>query len=1076
MASYYISPSGSNSSGTGSQSNPWATLDHAISRVTTPGDDIRVMAGNYPAISSQMELAQKVSIIGAGRDVTTITLTSTSGGGCIKMESYGQWTNKTIGFQSISGIKFVGSTTSGSPIGHIAISMYFRNHVYIHDCEFVDFVRSAVRFNGQQYWSGFNIDNPYYNGSKSDMLYIPFNNSFAEGNRFYNNIVHNCCGRIGTTNDFSGALEVSVNDGCLVYDNYMTATGRPGNDNGVPIKFIGAGAGFNRNSKIYNNHIIAGHMNTNYWQFAIEIWWDLGGTEVYNNTCEGALDLCDSWDQYGAGYGIRCYNNNIGYSQNTTNLDRGILFEGTHIDTYVYNNHIHHVARAITHNNNNSSNATIYNNVHIYNNYAHHLSGRDYQTWGIYWDPAINPQGGLFQDIFIRHNTFHASEDAPGTTMHGVMIPTVTELDSWYLENNIIMNFEYSPIYGSGVRDQATNLFMRNNLIYGCGNNNNPVYQSNFPTAGVTFSGTVKSNPLFVSISSQDFHVQPASPAINAGRSTDVTVDYDGNVRSSSTPTIGAFEYISASTTYYVRTDGVDTSSRDGLSPSTAWATLSYAASRVSIVGSTIYIAEGVYAESSRCNLAVGVSIKGSGQDTCFINFTYAASGFSNGCIYAVSSSVVDGNQSISDFSMYGTNYSSERAIYTRYRNNFIIHDVIIRRFKNSGINAYSEIDWVTPPPVFTTGLKIYNCYILDCSIAPCTGNECNLRWSGHENFEIYSNVFSNTTRWSQDNIYSSQVKNGKIYNNSFYTRNTSYSGFVFAMELWNNRGGIEIYGNYLEGCGTIDIAGHTTEKGIYEYAVLLHDNILSIPSPVDYNSYPTAAITIECWISIESVYCYNNYIHNFPWGINITAGQENAIIEDLHIHANVIDGVTNSDVSWNSFGIGLIRQAAGITRRRVDIYNNTIIGETSNSYRGIVIAVDGTNEDIEVKNNIIKGFNMGVRLENYSGTINLLHLMNNIINNCVYTVNIQSGTTYTNYINSGQITSDPLFVSTLDYHLQANSPAIGAGVYLGLLKDKDGNPWNNPPSIGAYEYLEESPSGDDVAIRNAKFAHFSII
>jgi hypothetical protein len=66
--------------------------------------------------------------------------------------------------------------------------------------------------------------------------------------------------------------------------------------------------------------------------------------------------------------------------------------------------------------------------------------------------------------------------------------------------------------------------------------------------------------------------------------------------------------------------------------------------------------------------------------------------------------------------------------------------------------------------------------------------------------------------------------------------------------------------------------------------------------------------------------------------------------------------------------------------------------------------------------------------------------------------------------------------VSTLDYHLQANSPAIGAGVYLGLLKDKDGNPWNNPPSIGAYEYLEESPSGDDVAIRNAKFAHFSII
>ena len=45
------------------------------------------------------------------------------------------------------------------------------------------------------------------------------------------------------------------------------------------------------------------------------------------------------------------------------------------------------------------------------------------------------------------------------------------------------------------------------------------------------------------------------------------------------------------------------------------------------------------------------------------------------------------------------------------------------------------------------------------------------------------------------------------------------------------------------------------------------------------------------------------------------------------------------------------------------------------------------------------------------------------------------------------------MFVSGSDYHLQSISPAIGAGTYVGLVYDYDGTMWNNPPSIGAYEY-----------------------
>jgi len=64
---------------------------------------------------------------------------------------------------------------------------------------------------------------------------------------------------------------------------------------------------------------------------------------------------------------------------------------------------------------------------------------------------------------------------------------------------------------------------------------------------------------------------------------------------------------------------------------------------------------------------------------------------------------------------------------------------------------------------------------------------------------------------------------------------------------------------------------------------------------------------------------------------------------------------------------------------------------------------------------------------------------------------------------SSGQdahsISANPIFVGARDYHLQATSPAIGTGIGVGLTTDYDGNTYNDPPSIGAYEhYLSVLP------------------
>jgi hypothetical protein len=60
-------------------------------------------------------------------------------------------------------------------------------------------------------------------------------------------------------------------------------------------------------------------------------------------------------------------------------------------------------------------------------------------------------------------------------------------------------------------------------------------------------------------------------------------------------------------------------------------------------------------------------------------------------------------------------------------------------------------------------------------------------------------------------------------------------------------------------------------------------------------------------------------------------------------------------------------------------------------------------------------------------------------------------------YSGSGTVqknlTGNPLFISSTDFHLQASSPAIGKGQSItGLTTDYDGNTLNDPPSIGAYE------------------------
>jgi hypothetical protein len=133
------------------------------------------------------------------------------------------------------------------------------------------------------------------------------------------------------------------------------------------------------------------------------------------------------------------------------------------------------------------------------------------------------------------------------------------------------------------------------------------------------------------------------------------------------------------------------------------------------------------------------------------------------------------------------------------------------------------------------------------------------------------------------------------------------------------------------------------------------------------------------------------------------------------------------------------------------------IISVSNGEQYGMIIPGDAFN-NLTITNNIFQGF--GTRpIDIIGATKDYLLIQNNIYyGNGSNSALIHDGTP-THYTNSGSLTSNPLFITAgSDFHLQAGSPAINAGVNEGLTLDYEGSTVNNPPEIGAYEYGSSTP------------------
>jgi Right handed beta helix region len=506
--------------------------------------------------------------------------------------------------------------------------------------------------------------------------------------------------------------------------------------------------------------------------------------------------------------------------------------------------------------------------------------------------------------------------------------------------------------------------------------------------------------------------------------------------------------------TFYVSTLGNDNAGNGSVSA--PWKTLHKACGTV-VAGNVIHVNAGVYTETQRCLLPVGVSLEGEGVASV-IKSTWTTSFFA--IIELISPEGTSGNQSISNIKFDGNALATPRGIEIGGRSNVSVHDITLVDFKEEGVIFNGAATFiVVPPGTYATGNRFFNNTLTNCSQFSGFGSGC-LSIGGQEGMLIYNNTITQPQRTAPAQIgwpikYYSEgwLKGVKIYNNTLTKAPFNGEGWNFAIELFNQQG-LEIYGNTIQ--GSLDF--NYQSKGVYPYSVYIHDN--TITQPV-FNTKTESGIIIE--YGFDGFWIERNVFKNLSTGVSFY-GRPDAVFKDFRANANLFAdfGTSAEGVGFFIGGLGQV-EGSSVSRYYVDgfqVLNNTFIGLASNKPgTGINLGSNqgGYLKNIEVKNNIFQnivvsslrvGGDTGIT---YAPLENLTFTHNNTVNTDQYglTGNLPyfQNVAPINYVQSNTTHVDPLFAETANYTLSSGSPLINAGINVG-------RPFaGTAPDVGYFEY-----------------------
>lgn len=515
------------------------------------------------------------------------------------------------------------------------------------------------------------------------------------------------------------------------------------------------------------------------------------------------------------------------------------------------------------------------------------------------------------------------------------------------------------------------------------------------------------------------------------------------------------FSVLASATTFYI--DPAGSNSNDG-SAARPWLTLSFACSKVKTSGDIIHVNSGTYIEPLQSKLAVGVSIEGEGI-TSIIHSHVTAS--ETPTIYAYSASVVPGNQHISNIVLDGDGNTAWSAIRFVGRSNVKVFDCTIQNFYAEGLSLIHP-NVSTVPTTWLTGCQVYNNKILNSTIHTGIGSPAhyygNLHFTGMDGLLVHHNYMTSNDRAGSvregECIGAHRYwKNCKIYDNTLEVNVHQPDYFDMTMELFYSMGGNEIYNNKIKG-GYIDLCWNYSPAP-FTYSIDIYNNTIGTDSPVNYYML---GICLET--NSKGVIIRNNHIKNCSHPINLTVGfpefgEATETIENINIFNNVIESIGNSSDNWGlgiSFNKSKDRPYNALIFKNINIWNNVIkSADILPVYTGIQLPNFAISSNISIRNNIIQGFGnspIWLRSNDYKtgASITNLSIENNVFyKNGQNTPKFEIEIITTKTVQSN-LAVNPLFVSTTDFHLQTGSPAINAGINVGL-------PFSGTaPDIGAFE------------------------
>ena len=508
---------------------------------------------------------------------------------------------------------------------------------------------------------------------------------------------------------------------------------------------------------------------------------------------------------------------------------------------------------------------------------------------------------------------------------------------------------------------------------------------------------------------------------------------------------------------WYIATaaNGGSDTNGDG-SISAPWLTLKHAADTVTgvaFVGDTIMVGAGTFTETAQSALGLGVSIYGAGV-TSIITTNTALNPI---VLLSSASENTAGNQSISYLKFDG-DATAIIGVKAQARGNVIIHHCTFIDFTDNAVRFTGLVSGSGAPTNYAEDNKVYNCTFTNCGgetfSSPYYYASAAIGLSGQKDALIYSNHIDNSLGNYAYGINTNGVGYNmglNIHDNTILVspKHVATEQWQFSIELWNNTGGIQIHDNTLT--GSVDFGGvGSNDVGSYGYAIKLYGNSIQLAA---LQAWDHSAIILESDID-GGVYIYGNYVKNYNYGLTFNAlSGPNDTMDSIFIHHNLFIETTKSTGNYSGRAIS---GGVGTEYTNVFIDNNSVYTYSYIASAGFHFATSGvTYTNMKIRNNIFNNAYNAIRFEN--NTIAGLSIDNNLFYGQTSAVSYVSVTASDTTRSNNLYSTNPLFKSSTDYHLQSTSLARDAGIDVsattGGLDFHGASLYGAAYDIGAFEW-----------------------